>query len=159
MSIPEPGQMAPDFTATTASGEVFQLSTLRGRKVVLFFYPKADTPTCTAEACSFRDGYADIQARGAVVVGISPDTVAAQAAFREKHRLPYILIADADHRVSDLYGVWGTHRVQREDGAEVTYTGVLRTTFIINEHGAVQHVFPNVKVHAHTDEVISALEN
>jgi peroxiredoxin len=98
MSIPEPGQMAPDFTATTASGEVFRLSTLRGRKVVLFFYPKADTPTCTAEACSFRDGYADIQARGAVVVGISPDTVAAQAAFREKHSLPYILIADADHR-------------------------------------------------------------
>jgi len=78
MSIPEPGQMAPDFTATTASGEVFRLSTLRGRKVVLFFYPKADTPTCTAEACSFRDGYADIQARGAVVVGISPDTVAAR---------------------------------------------------------------------------------
>ncbi len=159
MSIPEPGQMAPDFMATTASGEPFQLSTLRGRKVVLFFYPKADTPTCTAEACSFRDGYADIQARGAVVVGISPDTVAAQATFREKHRLPYVLIADVDHRVSELYGVWGTHRVQREDGTEVTYTGVLRTTFIINEQGTVQRIFPNVNVHAHTNEVISALEN
>lgn len=154
-----PGHPAPDFTAMTASGEMFQLSTLRGQKVVLFFYPKSDTPTCTAEACSFRDSYDSIQGRGAVVVGVSPDPVTAQVAFRDKHHLPYVLIADSDHQVSELYDVWGTHRVRREDGAEVTYTGVLRSTFIIDEHGMIRHVFPNVNVQVHIDEVLKALES
>ncbi|ABU59564.1 MULTISPECIES: peroxiredoxin [Roseiflexus] len=156
--MPAIGEKAPDFIATTQSGEPFQLSSLRGQKVVLFFYPKADTPTCTTEACSFRDSYAEIRARSAIVVGVSPDTVTAQAAFHDKHHLPYLLVADADHRVSDLYGVWGTHQVRREDGTEVTYTGVLRTTFIIDEQGVVQRVFPNVDVREHTAEVLSALE-
>lgn len=156
--MPAIGHIAPDFTATTQSGEPFQLSACRGQKVVLFFYPKADTPTCTAEVCSFRDSYAEIRARGALVVGVSPDPVTAQAAFHDKHHLPYLLIADDGHQVSDLYGVWGTHRVRREDGTEVTYTGVLRTTFLIDENGVVRHVFPNVDVRSHIAEVLAALE-
>ena len=128
------------------------LSSLRGSPVVLYFYPKDDTPGCTAQACGLRDAWSDFQKTGAVVLGISPDGEESHAKFREKYGLPFTLLADTDHAVADAYGVWG-----EKSYAGKTYMGVNRSTFVIDADGKVAKVFPNVKPAEHAGQVLDAL--
>jgi len=146
------GDQAPDFSTQTDAGRPFSLSDLRGKTVVLYFYPRADTPGCTVEACGIRDEFAGFQRVGAEVVGISPDTVEAQAAFKAKFQLPFTLLADADHAIADLYGVWVLRRVQERE-----FMGIARTTFLIGPDGKVQRVFRQVVPAEHAQELLEAL--
>jgi thioredoxin-dependent peroxiredoxin len=125
----------------------------RGKKVVVFFYPKADTPGCTKEACGFRDEWSRFRERNAVVVGVSPDSTTAQSKFQSRYSLPFPLIADADHKVAESYGVWGEKSMYGR-----TYMGVNRTTFLIDEEGRVARVWEKVKPEGHASEVWAALE-
>ncbi len=152
MPIPDVGTPAPDFELPDQTGARLRLSDLRGRKVVLFFYPKADTPGCTTEACQFRDDLAGFGEKDVVLLGISPDPVGAQAKFGQKHDLRYPLLADADHAVSEAYGVWGPKKFMGKE-----YLGVLRTTFLIDEQGRIARVFENVKPDGHSREILAAL--
>lgn len=149
----QPGDPAPDFESLTDAGETFRLSDLKGKTVVLYFYPKADTPGCTKESCSFRDNMSRFRRRGVVIVGVSPDKVAKQARFKEKYGLPFTLLADEDHKIAQAYGVW---KLKKNYGRE--YMGIERTTFIIGKDGKIARVFPKVKVDGHVDEVLAALE-
>jgi peroxiredoxin Q/BCP len=144
--------MAPDFTLPAEPGGEVTLSDYRGKKVVLYFYPKDNTPGCTTEACSFRDVYDDILAAGAVVLGVSPDPVASHEKFRRKHGLPFALLSDPDHRVADLYGAWGT-----KTSFGKTREGILRSTYIIDEAGKIAKVFPKVSPKEHAPQVLEAL--
>jgi len=148
------GELAPDFTATTDSGEQVSLSDFRGHPVVLYFYPKDDTPGCTAQACGIRDAYAEFERAGAVVLGISPDKVAKHVKFREKYDLPFTLLADPEHEVAEQYGTWGEKRYMGR-----TYWGVDRTTFLIAPDGTVTNVMKGVKPDTHTDDVLAALSS
>ena len=148
----EEGRPAPDFTLATDSGDMLTLSSLRGSPVVLYFYPKDDTPGCTAQACGIRDAWAEFQAAGAVVLGVSPDGEASHAKFREKYDLPFALLADTDHEVAEAYGVWG-----EKSYAGKTYMGVDRSTFVIDADGNVAKVFRQVKPAEHADQVLEAL--
>lgn len=151
MAIKE-GSKAPDFTLLTDAGEKLKLSTLKGKNVVLYFYPKADTPGCTKEACGFRDEFPRIEAANTVVLGASPDPVKAVAKFKQKFSLPFTLLADEEHAVAEKYGVWVEKSMYGK-----TYMGVERTTFIIDSEGKIAKIFPKVKVDGHTEEVLSAL--
>ncbi len=155
--LPQPGQPAPSFKARTSDGEPFALEDLHGQPAVLFFYPKADTPGCTAQACAFRDDSAAYRAAGVQVVGISPDTVDDQNAFQQKYDLPYPLVADHGHAVCELYGVWGTHAIQLPDDRERSYTGVLRSCFILDADGVITHVFEGVDAQLNSQMVRDAL--
>ena len=146
------GDFAPDFSTQTDEGRPFSLSDLRGKTVVLYFYPHADTPGCTVEACGIRDEFASFQRVGAEVIGISPDTVAAQAAFKAKFQLPFTLLADPDHAIADLFGVWVLRKVQERE-----FMGVVRTTFLIGPDGRVQRVFRQVVPAEHARELLEAL--
>jgi len=148
----EEGQPAPAFALPSDSGEEVSLASLRGTPVVLYFYPKDDTPGCTAQACGIRDAWADFERAGAVVIGVSPDGQASHRKFKEKFDLPFTLLADADHEVADAYGVWG-----EKSYAGKTYMGVLRSTFVIDEDGNVARVFRDVKPAEHADQVLEAL--
>ena len=148
----ETGEQAPDFTLPNQDGEEVRLSDLRGRKVVLYFYPKADTPGCTTQACGIRDRGAEYEAAGAVVVGVSPDTVADVKKFHDKQSLTFTLLADADHAVAEQYGVWGEKSMYGR-----TYMGAQRATFLIDEEGVVAHVIPKASPKTHDDEVLAAL--
>ena len=148
----EAGSPAPDFTAVTDTGESVSLSDYRGKRMVLYFYPKDDTPGCTKEACAFRDGMAAFEGKNAVVLGVSTDDAASHRRFKEKHDLPFPLIADEDKAVVQAYGVW-----QEKKNYGRAYMGTVRTTFIIDEHGAVEQVFNNVKVNGHAQAVLDAL--
>ena len=143
---------APDFTLPADDGREVSLDDYRGQKVVLYFYPKDDTPGCTTEACGFRDDYSDILAAGAAVLGVSPDPVKSHVKFKTKFSLPFALLSDPDHRVAEMYGAWGQKKMYGKD-----YEGILRTTYIIDENGTITHVFPNVKVKEHSQEVVAAL--
>lgn len=156
MSFPEAGESAPDFEAVSETGEPIKLSDFRGQKVVLYFYPKADTPGCTTQSCTFRDNYDKFQERGVVVLGASPDTSEDQAAFKAKYNLPFTLIADADHAVSELYGLWTTREIER-DGEKFQVTGTRRSTFIIDENGMVTWSKFGVDPTANTQEVLDLL--
>ena len=147
------GDAAPDFEARDAEGNAVRLSDLRGRKVVLYFYPKDDTPGCTKEACSFRDGFAEFKRRGIEVLGVSTDDEKSHRKFAEKYSLPFKLLADTEHRVADLYGVYGEKQF-----AGRKYMGVNRVTFLIGEDGRVVKVFDKVKVDEHADEVLKAFD-
>ena len=148
----EVGQPAPDFALPDQNGEPVRLSDLRGRRVVVYFYPKADTPGCTTQACGIRDHAADYDAADAVVLGVSPDTVKDVKAFADKFDLRFRLLADADHAVAEAYGVWvEKHRSGR------TYWGNERTTFVVDADGRVAEVLRNVKPAQHDDLVLSAL--
>jgi len=148
----EVGQPAPDIALPDQNGEPVRLSDLRGRRVVVYFYPKADTPGCTTQACGIRDHAADYDAADAVVLGISPDTVKDVKAFADKFDLRFRLLADADHAVAEAYGVWvEKHRSGR------TYWGNERTTFVVDADGRVAEVLRNVKPAQHDDLVLSAL--
>lgn len=151
MSVLE-GQPAPDFALPTADGNIIRLSDLRGKKVVLYFYPKDDTPGCTKEACSFRDNLGALQGMGVVVLGVSPDSVASHQKFAQKHGLTFPLLADEGAQVATAYGVW---KEKQQYGRR--YMGIERTTFIIDEEGIVRRVFPKVKVDGHVEEVMEAI--
>ena len=146
------GDMAPDFTATTDAGTTVRLSDYRGKRVVLYFYPKDDTPGCTKEACAFRDARADYEQAGARVLGVSPDTVASHKKFAEKYELPFTLLADADKQVCEAYGVW-----QEKNMYGKKSMGVVRSTFIIDREGVVRNVYRRVKVDGHSDAVLEAI--
>ncbi len=146
------GDPAPDFAAETDAGERLTLSSLRGRPVVLYFYPRDDTPGCTAEACGFRDHFPRFDARGAVVLGVSPDSAASHAAFRRKYQLPFTLLADPDHRVAEAYGAWKEKRMFGR-----AYMGVERTTVVVGRDGRVARVFARVRPAGHAEAVAAAL--
>jgi peroxiredoxin Q/BCP len=147
------GQKAPLFTLKSDSGEKISLKDFKGRKVVLYFYPKDNTPGCTKEACSFRDKINLIKKRGAVVIGISADSVESHKKFKEKYNLNFPLLSDEKRRVIEKYGVWKEKRLY---GRKTM--GVERTTFIIDENGRIAHIFRKVKVDGHVDEVIKKLD-
>lgn len=157
MPIPQVGQTAPDFELLTDAGEKVKLSDFQGRRVALFFYPKADTPGCTKEACRFRDDYSAYQKKDIVVLGISPDTPQDQANFKAKYSLPYPLLADADHRVSEAYGLWGQHRVMTSE-KPLEYLGVWRTTFLIDEEGKISQIIQGIPAEAHSEAVLGATQ-
>jgi thioredoxin-dependent peroxiredoxin len=146
------GDTAPDFTLPDQDGNEVTLSDLRGQPVVLYFYPKADTPGCTTQACGIRDHRADYERSGAKVVGVSPDTVTAQRKFADKHNLDFTLLADEHHEVAELYGTWGEKKMYGK-----TYMGVQRATFIIDPEGKVAHVIPKASPKTHDDVVLEAL--
>jgi len=148
----EQGDPAPDFELPDQDGNPVRLSDFRGSPVVLYFYPKADAPGCTTQACGIRDHGADYEAAGAVVLGVSPDPVKAVKKFADKQSLNFRLLADEDHSVCELYGVWA-----EKSNYGRTYWGALRTTFVIDEEGVVRHVIPNVSPKTHDDEVLAAL--
>lgn len=151
--MPNVGDPAPDFELPDASGAPVRLSNLRGKKVVLYFYPKDMTPGCTQEACDFRDRHAAIEAAGAVVLGISPDSSKSHGKFTAKYELPFTLLADEGSAVVTAYGVWKEKSMYGR-----TYMGVERSTFLIDEAGNVARVWPKVKVAGHGDEVLAALK-
>jgi thioredoxin-dependent peroxiredoxin len=146
------GELAPDFSLVSDEGEPVRLSSFRGQPVVLYFYPKDDTPGCTVEACQFRDEYARFQGRGAVILGVSPDDEASHVAFKQKYELPFLLLADPDHDVAETYGVWG----ERNFGGK-KYFGIRRSTFVIDSEGKVAKAMPNVKPDGHPEQVLAAL--
>ncbi len=146
------GKPAPDFELTTDAGESVKLSDFRGKPVVLYFYPKDDTPGCTTQACGIRDKYPAFQERGVVVLGVSPDEETSHVAFKEKYGLPFTLLADPDHEVADRYGVWGERNAYGK-----TYMGIERSTFVIDADGTVAKVMRKVKPDTHADDVLAAL--
>jgi thioredoxin-dependent peroxiredoxin len=148
----EPGQEAPDFTLPDQDGEPVTLSALGGSPVVLYFYPKADTPGCTTQACGIRDRRADYERVGARVIGVSPDPATRLRKFADKYDLEFTLLADADHEVAELYGVWVEKKMYGR-----TFMGVQRATFVIAPDGKVVHVLPKVSPKTHDDEVLEAL--
>ena len=145
------GTTAPDFTLKDANGEAVRLKDLRGQKVVLYFYPKDDTPGCTKEACSFRDAFADYKKRNIKVLGVSLDSEASHKKFATKYKLPFTLLADPDHAIADAYGVYGQKKFMGR-----TYMGVKRMTFLIDEKGKIKKVFEKVKPEEHAQEVLDA---
>jgi peroxiredoxin Q/BCP len=146
------GQAAPDFELTSDSGETVRLSDLRGKPVVLYFYPKDDTPGCTTQACGIRDAWDDFERAGAVVLGVSPDDETSHVKFRSKYELPFALLADTGHEVAEKYGVWGERSYMGK-----SYMGVSRSTFVIDAAGTVKKIFPAVKPASHADDVLAAL--
>jgi len=148
------GDTAPDFELESDEGETVKLSDFRGKKVVLYFYPKDDTPGCTTEACEFRDRQPDLDTLGATVLGVSPDGVASHRKFKDKYGLTFTLLADPDHSVAEAYGAWGEKKMYGK-----TYEGVLRSTFIIDEEGKIEQVFAKVRPKGHGDQILDALRN
>ncbi|HEV8124045.1 MAG TPA: thioredoxin-dependent thiol peroxidase [Gemmatimonadales bacterium] len=147
------GSKAPAFSLPSDSGETVSLSGLKGKPVVLYFYPKDDTPGCTVEACEFRDSWADVQKTGAVVLGVSPDGLADHKKFRAKFKLPFPLLTDEDHAVADAYGAWGDKSMYGRK-----YKGILRTTFLIGPDGTIARVFEKVKPKGHAAEVLASIK-
>ncbi len=156
MPIPAVGDHAPEFEILTDTGEPLNLTALRGKQVVLYFYPKADTPGCTKQACNFRDNYHKFQELGVTVLGASPDTVEDQAAFKKKYNLPFTLLADADHTLADQYGLYGTHKLMYQ-GVEYETHGVRRSTFVIDSEGVVTVSAFGVDPANNTNEVLEIL--
>jgi thioredoxin-dependent peroxiredoxin len=151
-AVVEEGRPAPDFTLTSDSGEEVTLSSFRGAPVVLYFYPKDDTPGCTKQACGFRDAYREYQERGAVVLGVSPDDTGSHRKFKEKYGLPFTLLADPGHDVADAFGAWGEKQY-----AGKTYMGIIRSTFVIDPEGNVARAMYGVNAERNPAEVLEAL--
>ena len=148
----EEGKPAPDFALASDSGERVKLSELRGQPVVLYFYPKDDTPGCTTQACGIRDAYSDFRQRGAVVLGVSPDDEASHVKFKEKYSLPFTLLADPDHQVAEEYGVWKERNLYGKKSM-----GIERSTFVIDADGNVAKAMRRVKPDTHAADVLAAL--
>lgn len=147
------GQKAVDFALKDSDGNEVRLSDFIGKKVVVYFYPRDNTPGCTKEACSFRDVYDDILDLGAVVIGISPDSQASHKKFREKFGLPFYLLCDEDHKVAEIYGAWGEKKMYGK-----THMGIIRSTFIIDENMDVLKVFKKVSPEGHGEEILNILK-
>lgn len=143
---------APDFTLLDETGQPRQLSNYQGKPVVLYFYPKDDTPGCTTEACNFRDDYSAYEKAGVVILGVSPDSPKSHAKFKQKYHLPFTLLADEDHSVCETFGVWGLKKMMGRE-----YYGVLRTTYLIDEKGMIKKVFKNVKPAEHSTELLAEM--
>jgi len=152
--VVEEGKPAPDFELKSDSGESIKLSALRGKQVVLYFYPKDDTPGCTTQACGIRDAYSEFEQAGAVVLGVSPDDERSQVKFKEKFDLPFTLLADEEHQVAEAYGVWAEKKYMGR-----TYMGVERSTFVIGADGNVKKVMHKVKPDTHADDVLATLKS
>lgn len=150
----KPGAVAPQFSLPATRGETISLKALKGKVVVLYFYPKDDTSGCTTEACEFRDSWRDVQASGAVVLGISPDDVVSHEKFRAKYQLPFPLLADTDHAVAEAYGAWGDKSMYGRK-----YKGILRTTYLIGKDGRIARVFEKVKAKGHAAAVLATLRD
>ncbi len=150
----EVGDTAPVFTLKDDNGQEVSLSDFRGKPVILYWYPRDDTPGCTVEACSFRDAYREFQDAGAVVLGASADTVRSHAKFKQKFSLPFPLLADPDHAVADQYGVWGPKQMMGRE-----FEGIYRITYLIDADGIVKRVWPKVKPEGHADEILAALKD
>lgn len=148
------GTTAPAFKTTDADGETRSLKDFRGQKVVLYFYPKDDTPGCTKEACSFRDAFSKFKKRGIAILGVSPDSEKSHQKFATKYKLPFTLLADTDHSIADAYGVYGEKKFMGR-----TYMGIHRTTFLIDEKGKIKKIFDKVKPEDHADEVLEAFSD
>ena len=148
------GIPAPEISLPDENGTIRNLSDFRGRAVVLYFYPKDDTPGCTTEACNFRDDYSAYVDEDVVILGVSPDKSKSHVKFKEKYTLPFPLLADEDHKVCDRYGVWGPKKFMGRE-----YEGVLRTTFLIDRNGKIARVFENVKPAVHSAEVLAAIQS
>jgi len=146
------GVKAPDFSLAADDGTTVTLKALKGRKVVLYFYPKDDTSGCTKEACGFRDRWSDVEQAGAIVLGVSPDAVTSHQKFKQKYQLQFALLADPDHLVAEAYGAWGEKSMYGKK-----YKGILRTTFLIDGEGRIARVFEKVKPEGHAAEVLAAL--
>jgi thioredoxin-dependent peroxiredoxin len=145
------GDIAPDFILKHRDGQVMNLSDFRGQRVVLYFYPKDDTPGCTEEACSFRDAHALFEGKNIVVLGVSPDSESSHTKFSEKYDLPFQLLSDPDHKIAESYGAYGDKKFMGRE-----YKGVLRKTFLIDEEGRIAKIFDKVNVSEHADEVLRA---
>jgi peroxiredoxin Q/BCP len=150
--MPSENEAAPDFTLNDQNGNSVSLTDFRGRKVVLYFYPKDDTPGCTTQACELRDRVETLDSRGAVILGVSPDAVASHRRFADKFDLPFTLLADVDHKVAEAYDVWKEKSMYGR-----TYWGNERTTFVIDEQGRIISVLPKVKPAEHVDRVLELL--
>ena len=148
------GDIAPGFSAATNGGGRVSLADFKGKNVVLYFYPKDDTPGCTKEACAFRDHFAEFQKRGAVVLGVSTDPVKSHAKFAEKFKLPFTLLADEDKKIVEAYGVWGEKSFLGRK-----YLGTHRVTFLIGPDGCLKKIWPKVKPDEHADKVLAALKS
>jgi peroxiredoxin Q/BCP len=148
----EAGSPAPEFELPADDGSTVRLSDLRGKRVVLYFYPKDDTPGCAAQACGIRDAWSDFEGADAVVLGVSPDDEASHRRFKEKHGLPFTLLADTDHAVADAYRVWGERKLYGK-----TYMGINRSTFVIGEDGTVLAAMYGVKADGHAERVLETL--
>lgn len=146
------GNKAPDFDLMDNDGKLHKLSDYQGKTIVVYFYPKDDTPGCTKEACSFRDAYADFREAGVEVIGISPDNEKSHTKFIQKYELPFVLLSDKDHQVCEAFGVWGLKKYMGRE-----YEGVYRTTFIIGPDGVIKKVFEDVKPADHSQEVLAAV--
>jgi len=146
------GEKAPDFKAPNQEGKTIALKDFKGKSVVIYFYPKDDTPGCTIEACEFRDGMKQIKKAGAVVLGVSPDSVKSHTKFNDKFKLAFDLISDEDKVICKAYGVWAKKKLYGRE-----YMGVLRSTFVINSQGKIARIFENVKPKGHVAEVLEAL--
>lgn len=144
---------APDFTLPDENGKMHRLSDYAGKPVLLYFYPKDDTPGCTAEACNFRDDYSAYETAGVVILGVSPDSTKSHARFKQKYHLPFTLLADEGHKVCELYGVWGRKKMLGRE-----YDGVHRTTFLIGADSVIQKVYENVKPADHSQQVLADLK-
>lgn len=148
----KPGDKAPDFTLTDTNGEPVSLADLKGQTVVLYFYPKDNTPGCTKEACSFRDDYKSFAKKKIVVLGVSPDGQSSHQKFTQKFKLPFLLLSDPDHKVASAYGAWGKKKLYGRE-----FMGILRSTFVIDPAGKIAHVFEKVKVDDHAGDLLKVL--
>jgi thioredoxin-dependent peroxiredoxin len=147
------GMAAPHFAGNDQEGKKVDLAQFRGKKIVLYFYPKDNTPGCTAEACNLRDNYGDLQKRGFIVIGVSPDSEKSHKGFREKYSLPFTLISDPDRKILGLYGVYGEKKMYGK-----TVTGVLRSTFIIDEKGTIEKIISKVDTSGHTQQIFKLFD-
>lgn len=146
------GDLAPDFALSDQSGKLHRLKDYKGKKLVLYFYPKDETPGCTTEACGFRDAYADFRDLGVVVLGVSPDDAESHVRFAARHSLPFPLLSDPEKETLKAYGAWGKKKFMGKE-----YDGVLRTTFIIDENGKIKKIFRNVRPNRHEEAVLTSL--
>ena len=145
---------APDFELKNEKGEIIKLSDFIGDIVILYFYPKDDTPGCTTEACNFRDDYSLYERAGVKIIGVSPDSMKSHEKFKTKHDLPFPLLSDEDHQVAEAYGVWGLKKFMGKE-----YFGILRTTFLVDKNGMIARVFEGVKPASHSEEVLEAAKS
>jgi peroxiredoxin Q/BCP len=152
--MPKEGSLAPPIKTTNADGQKVSLKDYRGQKVVLYFYPKDDTPGCTKEACAFRDAFSQFKKRGIEILGVSPDSEASHKKFTTKYKLPFTLLADPDHAIADAYGTYGEKKFMGR-----TYMGFKRTTFLIDEKGKIKKIFEKVKPEEHAREVLDAFND